>query len=231
MSALGPCSDSHTLPPFCRPCTTPHLRPEFMDGSQPRPAPWDPHFLCLSWTGIDSCLLPTRAADRTAPRMQLPVRANVCLCMCVCVCGYMCVCAHTHMGLGNRAGLPVPVGFALLGVPEHVKSNYPEAGPADVHSQNFIWSQCTSWREMRFNGMSPQLRGCMGIWSLRCFFCFFLVPGFPQLQKKEYMKKTKISLNQGCGTRLSAQHSPGILSSRSSLATRGVEASLGYRRP
>lgn len=40
------------------------------------------------------------------------------------------------MGLGNLAGLPAPVGFALFGVPECVKSNYPEAGPAGVHSPN-----------------------------------------------------------------------------------------------
>ena len=115
----------------------------------------------------------------------------------------MCVCAHTHVGLGNLARLPAPVDFALLGVPECVKSNYPEAGPAGVPSPNPLISspvhlmernevQCDEFTAERLHGsLEPKV-----------FLLFFLNTCAPslQLQKEEYMKKMKVSLNRECGT-------------------------------
>lgn len=116
----------------------------------------------------------------------------------------MCVCAHTHIGLGNLARLPAPVDFALLGVPECVKSNYPEAGPAGVPSPNpLILSpvHLMERNEVQCNeSTAERLHGSL---EPKVFLLFFLntcvVPPPHQLQKEEYMKKMKVSLNWGCG--------------------------------
>ena len=103
MSNSGPCPDSHILPPFSGPLCllllAPHLRREFMDGSQPHPDTMGsslPVFI-LERDGALSSHPPGRLNGRptqvTAPTLKAhSTRA--------CVCVY----AHTH---GHR-GVGVP---------------------------------------------------------------------------------------------------------------------------
>lgn len=100
MSNSGPCPASHVLPPFCGPLRlllpSPHLRPEFMDGSQPHPDTVGsslPVFI-LERDGLSPLTHPGGPTGRptqvAAPVLTGTPHARVLACMCV------CVCVHPH---------------------------------------------------------------------------------------------------------------------------------------
>lgn len=156
MSNSGPCPASHVLPPFCGPLRlllpSPHLRPEFMDGSQPHPDTVGsslPVFI-LERDGLSPLTHPGGPTGRptqvAAPVLTGTPHARVLACMCVCVCVHPRLCTHTHQGVGvpgsvcgaRRSGRPSWICPLSLGI----ISGDVSVCPVEVGTQGLGTTRC-----------------------------------------------------------------------------------------